>query len=77
MLAARIADRALPKLVPKIDAGACVPDHGEICGTYRRYTVCDSQGKWWASYWQKRVGCNGSCYWSSYAYRVRVGSCIT
>lgn len=70
----KIADRVLHKLVPQVDAGACVPDHGESCGTHLRYTFCQNRVLW-KSYWTKRVGCNGSCYWSSYAYRVNSACC--
>jgi len=68
MLVARAADKALRMLMPKVEAGACVPDHGQACASTLcqvRTITCES-GRVTRYYYQYRIACAGTCYWSNY-----------
>jgi hypothetical protein len=63
----RLGDRLLGVFLPKADAGACVPDHGDRCGCYKYSCSCvgvDVQRCYWR---YKLVSCTGPCStWSSF-----------
>jgi hypothetical protein len=56
----RAGDRVLGKFMPSADAGACVPDHGDLCTS----CTCRVESGRVVCY-RNRVSCYGQCARSS------------
>lgn len=73
-VARRLGDKMLDVALKTRGAGACLPENGQICGCYCRYSYC-SGGRAWCKFYYKRYNCWGSCVWSSYCGTKPVGTC--
>ncbi len=61
----RFGDRLLAALLPATEAGACVPEHGDRCGCYKKTCACvgvDVRRCYWR---YKTVDCYGTCQWTT------------
>jgi len=73
----RLGDRMLSIVLRTEDAGACVPEYGQPCGSCRQGGTgyCGSDGHWYWRYYRGRYTCTGACSGSSvYCYSRRSGA---
>ncbi|MFC7550089.1 hypothetical protein [Plantactinospora sp. GCM10030261] len=73
----RLGDRALGLFLDDVEAGACVPEHGDYCGCKPSGGYC-SGGIWYRYYRRATFNCSGSCVTSSsasicYTERTQLG----
>lgn len=73
MLLTRAADAVLRRIVPTVEAGACIPP--EPCGCVFRYHWCRGE-QCYASYWNATTDCYGRCTrWGDWCYSKPAGPC--
>lgn len=65
-------DRLLGLFVKRVDAGACVPEHGDSCRVTRYRCYYQQRQR---RYGYGRVSCTGPCTVSTWGAWVVVGSC--
>jgi hypothetical protein len=57
-----LGDRMLGALLRTTEAGACIPEHGQSCGTVPcSGGYCGSDGRWFQKYCTAKFNCYGNC----------------